>query len=190
MLPIVGEPVFFASAAEFRAWLDANAATAPELLVGYWKVGTGRASMTWAESVDEALCVGWIDGLRRSLGDEAYCIRFTPRRPGSRWSAVNVRRVPELVAEGRMTPAGLAVYESRRDEVGYTYAPREGALTVEQEAALRAVPGAWEFWSAQPPGYRRLAADWVNRAKQEPTRQRRFATLTDACAAGKRVRGG
>jgi uncharacterized protein YdeI (YjbR/CyaY-like superfamily) len=186
----VAEPTFFASPDEFRAWLAEHAATAPELLVGYWKKGTGRPSMTWAESVDEALCYGWIDGLRRSLGDEAYCIRFTPRRASSVWSAVNVRRVPELVAEGRMTPAGLAVWETRRDEVGYTYERREATLTPEQEAALRAVPGAWEFWERQPPGYRRIAAHWVNRAKQDATRARRLAALIDACVRGERVRGG
>ena len=186
------EPVFFDSPAAFRDWLDAHAATEPELLVGYWKVGTGRPSMTWAESVDEALCHGWIDGIRRSLGAEAYCIRFTPRRPGSRWSAVNVRRVPELAAAGRMTPAGLAAWEARgaANETGYGYTRPDADLPPEYEAALRAVAGAGEFWDAQPPGYRRLAARWVTNAKQEETRQRRLATLAAACAKGERVRGG
>jgi uncharacterized protein YdeI (YjbR/CyaY-like superfamily) len=188
----VGDPVFFASAAAFREWLDANAATAPEVHVGYWKVSTGRPSLTWAESVDEALCHGWIDGVRRSLGAEAYTIRFTPRRPGSRWSAVNVRRVPELAAEGRMTPAGLAAYEARGEAnaVGYGYTRHDATLPPEYEAVLRADAAAWEFWERQPPGYRRNAASWVVRAKQEETRQRRLATLVAACAAGERVRGG
>jgi uncharacterized protein YdeI (YjbR/CyaY-like superfamily) len=188
----VADPVFFASAAEFRDWLAAHAATAPELLVGYWKVGTGRPSMTWAESVDEALCYGWIDGVRRSLGADAYCIRFTPRRRGSRWSAVNVRRVPELAAEGRMTPAGLAAWEARgaANETGYGYTRRDATLPPEYEAVLRDVAGAGEFWDAQPPSYQRLAASWVTRAKQEETRQRRLAALVDACARGERVRGG
>jgi uncharacterized protein YdeI (YjbR/CyaY-like superfamily) len=183
----MAEPVFFASAREWRAWLDANAATAPEILVGYWKVGSGKPSMTWAESVDEALCHGWIDGIRRSLGPEAYTIRFTPRRPGSRWSAVNVRRVPELAAEGRMTPAGMAAYESRREAVGYSYERREATLTPEQERAMKRDKAAWAFWTAQPDGYRRTAAHWVNSAKRDETRERRFATLLADCAAGRRV---
>lgn len=188
----MAEPVFFATPEELRVWFAANAATAPELLVGYWKVRTGRRSITWPDSVDEALCVGWIDGVRRSLGDDAYCIRFTPRRRGSRWSAVNVRRVPELVAEGRMTPAGLAAFEARgaANETGYSYERREATLPPEYDALLRATPGAGEFWDAQPPGYRRNVAYWVTSAKQEETRRRRLAALTEACAAGRRVRGG
>ena len=186
MIPHVAEPVFFASPAEFRRWLARHAATEPELLVGYWKVGTGRPSMTWAESVDEALCYGWIDGIRRSLGAESYTIRFTPRRKGSRWSAVNVRRVPELAAEGRMTPAGLAAFEARTDETGYSYSA-EVALTPEQEAALRAAPGAWEFWERQPPGYRRTVTHWLANPKREETRARRLATLVSDCAAGRRI---
>ena len=188
----MADPMFFATSAELRAWFAANAATAPELLVGYWKVGTGRQSVTWPESVDEALCVGWIDGVRRSLGDEAYCIRFTPRRRGSRWSAVNVRRVPELVAEGRMTPPGLAAYEARgaANETGYSYERREATLPPEYDAVLRAVAGDGDFWDKQPPGYRRNVAWWVTSAKQEPTRQRRLAALAAACAKGERLRGG
>jgi uncharacterized protein YdeI (YjbR/CyaY-like superfamily) len=192
MMPPVGEVMFFETPAALRDWFAANAATAAELHVGYHKKAAGLPSVTWAESVDEALCVGWIDGVRRSLGDGAYTIRFTPRRRGSRWSAVNVRRVPELAAEGRMTPAGLAVFEARGEanETGYSYERRDATLPPEYEAVLRAVAGAGAFWDAQPPGYRRLAASWVLRAKQEETRQRRLATLRDACARGERVRGG
>ncbi len=191
-MPLVGEPMFFATPEELRAWFAANATTAPELLVGYWKKGTGRPSVTWPESVDEALCVGWIDGVRRSLGDDAYCIRFTPRRPGSRWSAVNVRRVPELAAQGRMTPAGQAAYDARgaANETGYSYERREATLPPEYDATLRATPGAGEFWDAQPPGYRRNVAWWVTSAKQETTRQRRLAALAAACGEGRRLRGG
>jgi uncharacterized protein YdeI (YjbR/CyaY-like superfamily) len=192
MMPRMSEPMFFESPAAFRAWLDGRAASAEELLVGYWKKATGRASMTWAESVDEALCHGWIDGVRRSLGDDAYCIRFTPRRRGSRWSAVNVRRVPELQAEGRMTAAGLAAFESRgaANETGYSYERREATLPPDFEATLRSTAGAWEYWERQPPGYRRTVAWWVISAKQEPTRQRRLARLVEACAEGVRLRGG
>jgi uncharacterized protein YdeI (YjbR/CyaY-like superfamily) len=189
MIAGMSEPVFFESPTAFREWLDANAATADELLVGYWKKATGRASMTWAESVDEALCHGWIDGVRRSLGGDAYSIRFTPRRRGSRWSAVNVRRVPELEAEGRMTPAGLAAFERRgaANETGYSYERRDATLPPDYVKALCGTPGAWEFWERQPPGYRRTIAWWVTSAKQEPTRQRRLAKLVAACAAGERI---
>ena len=192
MMPRMSQPMFFASPEEFRAWLAANAATADEVVVGYWKKATGRPTMTWAESVDEALCYGWIDSVRRSLPDGAYTLRFTPRRKGSRWSAVNVRRVPELAAEGRMTPAGLAAFDARgaANAVGYSYERRDAALPPEYEDVLRAVPGAWEFWAKQPPGYKRNVSYWVVSAKQEPTRQRRLATLAEACARGERVRGG
>ncbi|MDQ1713880.1 MAG: hypothetical protein QOE45_3330 [Frankiaceae bacterium] len=192
MMPPVGEAMFFETPAALREWFAANAATATELFVGYRKKATGLPSVTWAESVDEALCVGWIDGVRRSLGEDAYTIRFTPRRRGSRWSAVNVRRVPALAAEGRMTPAGLAVFEARgaANDTGYSYERRDGRLPPEYEAALRRTKGAWEFWAAQPDGYRRNIAYWVTSAKQEPTRQRRLATLAAASARGERVRGG
>jgi uncharacterized protein YdeI (YjbR/CyaY-like superfamily) len=189
MMPRMSEPMFFESPAAFREWLDAHADSADEVVVGYWKKHTGRPSLTWEESVDEALCHGWIDSAMRSLGDDAWQLRFTPRRRGSRWSAVNVRRVPELAAEGRMTDAGLAAYEARGEAnaVGYSYQRKDAALPPAYEASLRAVPDAWEFWQLQPPGYRRNAAWWVVSAKQEPTRQRRLAKLVAACAAGQRI---
>jgi uncharacterized protein YdeI (YjbR/CyaY-like superfamily) len=187
MIPHVGEAMFFETAAAFRAWLDAHAATASELIVGYRRVKSGLPSMTWAESVDEALCHGWIDGIRRSLDETSYTIRFTPRRRDSRWSAVNVRRVGELMAEGRMTPAGLAAFEARRDEVGYTYEVLTAELPPEYEAVLRADAQAWAYWERTPPSYQRMAAHWVTSAKQEATRQRRLARLLDLCRAGKRL---
>lgn len=110
----MSEPAFFATGAQFRDWLAANHTSAPELIVGYWKVGSGKPSMTWSESVDEALCFGWIDSVRHRLDDESYTIRFTPRRPGSIWSAVNVAKVESLIAQGLITPAGLAAYAGRR----------------------------------------------------------------------------
>jgi len=187
------QPVFFTGLEEFRAWLAEHAETAADVLVGYHKRATGRSSITWAESVDEALCVGWIDGVRRRIDDEAYCIRFTPRRPRSRWSAVNVRRVPELEADGRMHPAGLAVFHARAESerVGYGYGPAEGeqtALDPPDEAVLRADAAAWAFFSAQPPGYQRNAARWVTGAKREQTRRSRLATLVSDSAAGRRVK--
>ncbi|HWM11378.1 MAG TPA: YdeI/OmpD-associated family protein [Solirubrobacteraceae bacterium] len=184
------EPIFFASPAEWRAWLETNHAEASEVIVGFHKKATGRASMTWPEAVDEALCFGWIDGVRRSHGPEAYTNRFTPRRPRSNWSAINVKRVGELTAEGRMTPAGLAAFEARTGEqtASYSYEQRQAALEPEQEARFRAAHEAWEWFSARPPSYRRAAIHWVTSAKRPETRERRLATLIDDSAAGRPVK--
>ena len=138
------QPTFFATPAEFRAWLERHHADRRELLVGFYKKSSGRPSITWPESVDEALCFGWIDGVRRSLGEEAYTIRFSPRQARSTWSAVNVRRARELIAEGRMTPAGLAAFEARGDDrtAIYSYEQRRAAtLDADQEQRFRAEAG-------------------------------------------------
>ena len=182
------EPTFFATPAEFRDWLEVHHADAPELLVGYYKKGSGRASMTWPESVDEALCFGWIDGIRRRIDDERYSIRFTPRRARSVWSAVNIRRAGELIAEGRMTPAGLAAFEARDEERSaiYSYEQRHRAkLEPEQEARLRADPAVWEWFQARPPSWQRAAVYWVTSAKKPETRERRLAKLIEDAAAGR-----
>jgi uncharacterized protein YdeI (YjbR/CyaY-like superfamily) len=184
------KPRFFATPEGFRAWLKEHHATATELVVGFHKKHTGRESMTWTESVREALCFGWIDGIRRSLGDESYTIRFTPRRPGSIWSSLNIGHVEELIREGRMTPAGLAAYEARKPErTGiYSFEQRHSArLGQEQEDAFRADRAAWEFFQAQPPSYRQTAIYWVVSAKREETRSRRLATLIADSAAGRRL---
>ncbi len=180
-------PTFFATAADFRAWLEANHATAGELLVGYYKVGSGRPSINWPESVDQALCFGWIDGIRRRIDDESYSIRFTPRRPGSHWSLVNVRRALELSEQGLMTPAGLAAFEARdaaRDEQ-YSYERRSAAFDAAYEAEFQADAAAWAYWQAQPAHYRRGATHWVTSAKREETRRKRLATLIEDSAAGR-----
>ena len=184
------EPHFFAAPDEFRAWLEAHHATESELLVGFHKKATGKRSMSWTEAVREALCFGWIDGVRRSLDDERYVNRFTPRKPRSNWSAVNVRHVEELIREGRMHPAGLAAFEAReqRRTGVYSYENRhEAKLDAEQEARFRAHTGAWEFFSSQPPGYRQTAIFWVVSAKRPETRVRRLATLIDDSAHGRRI---
>ena len=184
------EPRFFASGDEFRAWLEEHHGTTSELVVGFHKKGTGRPSMTWTESVREALCFGWIDGIRRSLGDDSYTIRFTPRKPGSNWSSRNVRHVEELIREGRVAPAGLAAYEARRpDRTGvYSFERRHSAqLDAEQERRFRDDAKAWEFFQAQPPGYRRTAIHWVVSAKREETRERRLGTLIADSHAGRRL---
>jgi uncharacterized protein YdeI (YjbR/CyaY-like superfamily) len=184
------EARYFESAAAFRRWLAANHARSPELLVGFHKRGTGRASLTWPESVDEALCVGWIDGVRRRVDAERYTIRFTPRRPGSTWSAVNVARAKALVEAGRMRPAGEAAFGARGDDRTALHARERrlaAALDPAKERRLRADPAAREYWEAQPPWYRRTAAHWVTSAKREETRAARLETLVACSARGEEI---
>jgi uncharacterized protein YdeI (YjbR/CyaY-like superfamily) len=182
------KPRFFATPADFRAWLEAHHAAEAELLVGFYKKGSGKASITWPESVDEALCFGWIDGVRRSLGEAAYTIRFTPRRPTSTWSAVNVARVAALSKAGRMRPAGRRAFAARRPErTGiYAFERTEAArLSEDQEKRLRGNRKAASFFDAQPPWYRRTATHWVVSAKRPETRSKRLAHLVAASASGR-----
>jgi uncharacterized protein YdeI (YjbR/CyaY-like superfamily) len=184
------EPRFFATPDELRAWFDENHASERELLVGFHKVASGRPSITWPQSVDEALCVGWIDGVRRGLDDESYTIRFTPRKPRSTWSAVNVARVEALTREGRMRPAGLAAFAARSDDRTAIYSYEQGRaarLDPAYEQELRANEQAWAHFQARPPWYRRQATHWVMSAKQEATRRRRLARLIDDSAAGRDI---
>ena len=183
-------PTFFATARAVRVWLEKNHGTASELLVGFYKRGSGRPSLTWPESVDEALCFGWIDGVRRSLGAESYTIRFSPRRQGSIWSEVNRKRVEVLKDEGRMTAAGLAAYEKRRENRSgiYAYEQRTAELPEVYARPFRRNRAAWAFFEAQPPGYRKTMMWWIVSAKQEATREKRLAKLIEECAAGRRMR--
>jgi uncharacterized protein YdeI (YjbR/CyaY-like superfamily) len=184
------EPAFFATPADLRAWLEAHHDTEPELLVGFYKVGSGKPSITWPESVDQALCYGWIDGVRKSIDGAGYTIRFTPRKPGSTWSVVNTRRAHELIAEGQMRPAGLRAFEGRSDERAglYSYEQRRDArLSESQQALLRANEKAWTYFQGQPPWYRKAAAWWVISAKREETRSARLATLVDCSERGQAV---
>jgi uncharacterized protein YdeI (YjbR/CyaY-like superfamily) len=184
------KPRFFACAEDFRAWLEDNHDAATELLVGFHKKGSGKPSITWPESVEQALCFGWIDGVRRTLGDDSYTIRFTPRRSSSTWSRVNLEKVEELKRRGLMRPAGLQAYEERREaRTGvYSYEQREAAaLPAEYEDRLRANAAAWEFWTSRPPSYRKAAVWWVVSAKQEETRERRLARLIDDSQEGRTV---
>jgi uncharacterized protein YdeI (YjbR/CyaY-like superfamily) len=183
-------PTFFPTPADFRAWLERNHESASELRVGYFKKATGRASVTWEETVDQALCFGWIDGIRRSLGDEAYVIRFTPRKPGSVWSRRNIDRVEALQAEGLMRKPGLDAYAHRdaHEDSGYAVGDRTEDLPDTMIAEFRKHPGAWAFYSAQPPGYRKQTTAWVTSAKREETRQRRLATLIEDSADGLRIK--
>jgi uncharacterized protein YdeI (YjbR/CyaY-like superfamily) len=184
------EPIFFETPAEFRAWLEEHHTDETELFVGFHKKGTGRPSLTWPESVDQALCFGWIDGVRRSLGDHSYTIRFTPRKARSTWSAINIKRAKELVDEGLMRPAGLAAFERRSDDRSriYAYEQRKQAkLDPAAEKAFRADRKAWAFFSEQAPWYRRNATYWVISAKKEETRRRRLRQLIGDSAAGRRL---
>jgi uncharacterized protein YdeI (YjbR/CyaY-like superfamily) len=187
---VSAEPTFFATAADFRRWLNANHETAPELLVGFWKKGTGRASIDWPEARDEALCVGWIDGIRKSLGPESYTIRFTPRRKGSIWSKVNVERYDALTREGRMTPAGVLAYEENKGRSGvYSYENALSELTGAETAMFRKNKAAWADWEKRPAGYRRVVLHWIGSAKKPETRARRLATLIEDSAAGRKIAG-
>jgi uncharacterized protein YdeI (YjbR/CyaY-like superfamily) len=185
----VSEPIFFESAEELRAWFEANHETATELRVGFHRVGTGRPTLTWSESVDEALCFGWIDGVRHRVDDTRYTNRFTPRKPTSNWSAINVAKVAELTKEGRMRPAGIAAFERRKpDRTGtYSYEMARAAFEPDLERRFRSKKRAWSFFEAQPPGYRRTATYWVMSAKRPETRAKRLATLIADSAAGRRL---
>jgi len=177
---VPAKPRFFAAPEDFGAWLDRHAATATELLVGYWKVGTGKPSMTWAQSVEQALIHGWIDGRRRSLGDDAYAIRFTPRKPGSHWSAVNVATAKRLLREGRMAPAGAAAFAARRADRTATasYEQRKAArFAGEDLRRLKADAKAWAWFRKAPPSYQHACAWWVQSAKRPETRERRLAVV-------------
>lgn len=179
--------VFFADAAEFRAWLEANHETATELWMGLYRNGDPRRGLTWEDAVVEALCFGWIDSTSYRIDDAARRQRWTPRKPRSVWSAVNIAHVERLIAEGLMRPAGLAAYARRDVEVaGYSYETRL-ELDADQLAAIAAVPAAQAFWDAATPSYRRLAGNWVQSAKREQTRIDRLAALIADCAAGRLI---
>lgn len=186
----MAEPRFFKTSAAWRAWLEKHHGTETELLVGFHKVDSGLPSMSWSESVDEALCFGWIDAVRRSRDDTSYTIRFTRRKVGSHWSKVNVDKVAALVSAGRMRPAGEAAFAARREgNTGKAAYEQAGPVTFDAErvARFQAVPEAWAFYCAQPPWYRKKVTWTVLKAKQPETRERRLVALIAACAAGKRL---
>ena len=182
-------PVFFPGSAEFRKWMEADYQTETEILVGYYKVATGKPSMTWSESVDEALCFGWIDGIRKSIDEESYCIRFTPRNPKSRWSAVNIKKVEEQIGKGRMMQAGIVAFEKRTNANPgeYSYENLSEELPRELLNLFHENNAAWKFFSKQPPSYRKTRVYWVMAAKQETTRFSRLDKLIKASAEGKRI---
>ena len=185
---MTGKPTFFATPAEWRAWLEANHATAAELSVGFWKVGSGKASMTWPQSVDEALSFGWIDAVRHRIDDEAYRIRFIPRKPTGIWSAVNLKRFAELKAEGRIAPAGQAAHDLGKHRTGvYSYERAASDLSPDQTRQFQANAQAWAFFQAHPPGYRKLTIHRILAAKTPETQARRLALLIDASSQARRL---
>ena len=184
------DPAYFATPAALRAWLEAHHDSARELWVGFHKKGTGRPSITWPESVAEALCVGWIDGVRRRVDDERYAIRFTPRKPTSTWSTVNIRTMHELIAAGRVRPAGMRAFERRTAANSGVYAfeqPRPAELDPDAERQFRANPRAWEYFQSRPASYRNTALWRVASAKRAETRARRLAELIECSAEGRTI---
>jgi uncharacterized protein YdeI (YjbR/CyaY-like superfamily) len=187
---LLTETRFFATPADFRKWLKAHHENTRELWVGFYKKGSGRPSITWPESVDEALCVGWIDGLRKTIDTESYKIRFTPRKATSNWSAVNIGRAKELTKQGRMRPPGRRAFELRKEERSgiYAYENRKSAvLDAAAEKRFRSRPKAWGFFQNQPAGYRKIVIWWVISAKKEETGQKRLEKLIAQSEAGKRM---
>jgi uncharacterized protein YdeI (YjbR/CyaY-like superfamily) len=180
---------YFKSASEFRRWLELNQARVSELWVGFFKKDSGRGGLTYAEAVDEALCFGWIDGVKKRVDELSYTHRFTPRRPRSNWSRINIQHAERLKKAGRMTPAGLKAYAARVPERSGVYsfenAPR--ILAAADEERFKAEKVAWEFFQRQPPGYQRLAIWWIVSAKKPETRSRRLGRLIDDSRNGRRL---
>ncbi|HEX2120829.1 MAG TPA: YdeI/OmpD-associated family protein [Thermoanaerobaculia bacterium] len=183
------KPKFFATPAAFRAWLEKNHDKVAEQWVGFYKRDSGKPSITWPEAVDEALCFGWIDGVRKSIDDVSYMNRFTPRKAGSNWSLVNINRVKELIAQKRMTPAGLAAFEQHDEAKAKRYTYERGACELDPALlkTFRANQKAWAYYEAQPPGYRRMTCWWIMSAKKEETRLRRLTALMELSEKGLRL---
>src|SRR5687768_5371863 len=184
------EPAYFATPAKFRAWLERNHRSAKELLVGFHKKHTGKPSIDWPQARDQALCFGWIDGVRKSLGPDSYTIRFTPRRAGSIWSRVNLARFAALKAEGAMTAAGEEAFAAGKENRShYSYESEARELAPDETARFQANAKAWDDWQKRPPGYRKVVLHWVTSAKKPETRARRLATLIDDSALGRKIAG-
>ena len=182
-------PLFFDTSLSFRKWLEENYRTETELLVGYYMVSSKKPSMKWSESVDEAICFGWIDGIRKNIDHESYCIRFTPRGPKSNWSAVNIKKVEEMIKLGKMTPAGLAAFEKRTESRSaiYSYENRPEKLDPELESRFLKNQKAWQFFSTQAPSYQKVMIYWVMSAKQKATQVTRLDRLIAASESGQRI---
>jgi uncharacterized protein YdeI (YjbR/CyaY-like superfamily) len=180
---------FFKTPADFRKWLEKNHASKQELWVGYYKKDSGKPSLTWQQSVDEALCFGWIDGIRKSIDEISYMIRFTPRKPRSTWSNVNINRVQELISANLMQPSGLQAFQNRKEDKSgiYAYEQKDRKLNDEYEEKFKANKKAWEFFQAQAPWYQRTSSWWVISAKKEETRQKRLEQLIADSEQGRTI---
>jgi uncharacterized protein YdeI (YjbR/CyaY-like superfamily) len=183
------EPVYFATPDDLRRWFTEHHEQAQELWVGYFKKASGKPSVTWPESVDQAICYGWIDGVRKTIDDDSYKIRFTPRKKSSIWSKVNIDKANVLIARGLMQPAGLKAFQERKDDKSaiYSYEQENPTLSDEDERQLRANEKAWAFFHTQPGSYQKAAQWWVVSAKQEATRVKRLAKLIEESANGRRL---
>src|SRR6266702_640535 len=183
-------PKFFKTPSDFRKWLAANNSKSKELWVGFYKKNSGKPSITWPESVDEALCFGWIDGIRKRIDDQSYKIRFSPRKPSSIWSAVNIRNVERLIKEKQMQRTGMKAYEAKKENRSgiYSYEQRSPELVEPYLGRLKRNKAAWKFFQAQPPSYRKVMNWWIVCAKQEETRVKRLEQLIEVSKQGKRMR--
>lgn len=183
------KPTFFLTKADFRKWLDKNHTTEKELIVGFYKVGTKKPSITWSESVDEALCYGWIDSVRKSIDNDSYCIRFTPRKPNSIWSAINIAKVETLSKQGLMEPSGIKSFELRKDHRSKIYSHEQElkSLPDEFEKQFKANKKAWIFFTSQMPSYQKTAIHLVITAKQETTKLKRLLDLINSSEAGEKM---
>jgi uncharacterized protein YdeI (YjbR/CyaY-like superfamily) len=182
-------PLFFPTPQHFRRWLQKHHATERELVVAFYRKDCDKPSITWPESVEEALCFGWIDGIRRKLDADSYTIRFTPRRSSSIWSQKNLATMARLIEEGRVAPAGLKIYESRdqKKTALYSFERTDAKLPLADEKLFRSNAKAWSFWQSQVPSYRKPATWWVISAKQDATRRRRLETLITCSAKGLKI---
>jgi len=181
---------YFPKQSDFRKWLEKNHDRKTELLVGFYKVGSGKPSITWSQSVDEALCLGWIDGIRKSIDKDCYSIRFTPRKTNSIWSAINIKKVKKLTKQGLMHPAGLAIFKKRKENKSeiYSFENRPKKLEDDFEKKLRADKEAWIFFKSMAPSYQRTAIYWVMSAKQDETKQKRLDILINDCKTGQKIK--
>ncbi len=185
------KPLFFKKQSDLRKWFEKNAATETSLLVGFYKVATGKPSITWSQSVDEALCFGWIDSIRNSIDEESYSIRFTPRKPNSIWSVVNIKKVEELKRQGLMKPKGLELFNMMDVNKLKTYSFERSVvvLSPQFEKKFNANKKAWNFFNQMPPSYRKAVINWVMTAKQEATKLKRLATLIKDSEEGRKIKG-
>jgi|SRR5687767_3423390 len=182
-------PVFFLDQNIFRKWLETHHQTSSELFVGFYKVGSGKPSMTWPQSVDQALCFGWIDGVRRTIDKDAYCIRFTPRKPTSIWSAINIAKVEKLTKKGLMQPAGIEAYKKRKQEKSKIYSFENKAIKLSEkyERQFKSDPDAWHFFTTQAPSYQKTITHWIMTARQEATQLKRLEQTIAQSSKQKRL---